>query len=58
MILSAPKPGAEYTRVAESSTAEHTLSGLEPGTTTYFVVRAVREGTESENSPDLAVTVR
>jgi hypothetical protein len=57
-ILSAGKPGGTYELLADSRETEYVLSRLEPGTTVYVVVRAVREEAQSENSTEIAIEVQ
>jgi hypothetical protein len=57
-ILSAGKSGGTYELLADSKETEYVLSKLEPGSTVYVVVRAVREETQSENSREIAIEVQ
>jgi hypothetical protein len=58
LILSAGRSGGPYELLAEAKELDHTLTGLEPGTTLYLVVRAAQGETESKDSPEVEIPVK
>ncbi len=58
VILSSSRSGGTYAPLAETRDPGYTATRLEPGTTVFFVIRAVRGGSQSKSSEELEVAIK